>query len=188
MIHKMIAIVLTLATVVTLCLAISSYHRSKPRRSFVGGVTRTVRTIGWQRGKSQDGAILYVYDGGLQYSTHAYVKDRLAVTPVRRLDLGIFRFHAGNSKTNVQRQIQLERRMDPTRPPGGPATMLQWVIYIRLWYVLPILAAYPIIAFIRGPYRRWRRPRKGLCIQCGYDFTGNESGVCPECGTECGKT
>ena len=23
-----------------------------------------------------------------------------------------------------------------------------------------------------------------LCITCGYDLTGNESGVCPECGTK----
>lgn len=24
----------------------------------------------------------------------------------------------------------------------------------------------------------------GLCQECSYDLTGNESGVCPECGTE----
>src|SRR5688572_13300102 len=29
--------------------------------------------------------------------------------------------------------------------------------------------------------RRLRRP--GLCLKCGYDLTGNLSGVCPECGT-----
>ena len=28
-----------------------------------------------------------------------------------------------------------------------------------------------------------RRP-DGTCGQCGYDLTGNVSGVCPECGTE----
>ena len=22
----------------------------------------------------------------------------------------------------------------------------------------------------------------GLCVKCGYDLTGNTSGVCPECG------
>jgi hypothetical protein len=30
--------------------------------------------------------------------------------------------------------------------------------------------------------RRERRAR-GLCVRCGYDLTGNVSGVCPECGT-----
>ena len=24
----------------------------------------------------------------------------------------------------------------------------------------------------------------GLCVRCGYDLTGNVSGVCPECGTQ----
>ena len=27
-----------------------------------------------------------------------------------------------------------------------------------------------------------RRMALGLCIACGYDLTGNVSGVCPECG------
>jgi hypothetical protein len=31
--------------------------------------------------------------------------------------------------------------------------------------------------------RRHRRSQ-GLCVQCGYDLTGNVSGVCPECGRE----
>lgn len=58
---------------------------------------------------------------------------------------------------------------------------------VWIWVPLAItamFAAYPTIAFIRGPLRRWRRRKKGLCLNCGYDLTGNESGVCPECGTE----
>ncbi len=46
-----------------------------------------------------------------------------------------------------------------------------------------LLALYPAVAFIRGPLRRYRRRRGGLCVKCGYDLHGNESGVCPECGT-----
>jgi hypothetical protein len=30
--------------------------------------------------------------------------------------------------------------------------------------------------------REWRRKPPGLCEKCGYDLTGNVSGVCPECG------
>lgn len=29
---------------------------------------------------------------------------------------------------------------------------------------------------------RHRRREQGLCAECGYDLTGNDSGVCPECG------
>lgn len=56
-------------------------------------------------------------------------------------------------------------------------------VTIRLSVLLPLCTAYPALAFIRGPVRRWRRRKKGLCVKCGYDLTGNVSGVCPECGT-----
>ncbi len=50
----------------------------------------------------------------------------------------------------------------------------------------PVLFAgfawYPARAFVRDPLRRYRRRRRGLCLKCGYDLTGNESGNCPECG------
>jgi hypothetical protein len=37
-----------------------------------------------------------------------------------------------------------------------------------------------------GRYIGWRirrhRRTAGKCARCGYDLTGNVSGVCPECG------
>ena len=56
-----------------------------------------------------------------------------------------------------------------------------------IWTVPAFLIAYPIFAFIRGPMRRWRRRRRGVCAGCGYNLTGNESGVCPECGNKIEK-
>ena len=55
-------------------------------------------------------------------------------------------------------------------------------IYVPLWLFAILLLVYPTLAFIRGPFARWRRSRKGVCLKCGYDLTGNVSGVCPECG------
>ena len=56
-------------------------------------------------------------------------------------------------------------------------------IEIPLWSPLILFSLYPAVAFIRGPCRRHRRRRKkGLCLECGYDLTGNVSGICPECG------
>lgn len=52
--------------------------------------------------------------------------------------------------------------------------------------LVAILAIYPTIAFIRGPWRRRRHRKRGLCPRCGYDLTGNVSGTCPECGREIG--
>jgi hypothetical protein len=31
--------------------------------------------------------------------------------------------------------------------------------------------------------RRRAREASGRCVHCGYDLTGNTSGVCPECGS-----
>ena len=55
-------------------------------------------------------------------------------------------------------------------------------LWLPLWVPVVVFSAYPAVAFIRGPLRRWRRRRKGLCVTCGYNLTGNVTGVCPECG------
>lgn len=59
------------------------------------------------------------------------------------------------------------------------------------WVLFMLLAAYPIVAFVRGPVRHWRHRRlkkRGSCIRCAYDLTGNVTGVCPECGTAISET
>jgi len=57
-----------------------------------------------------------------------------------------------------------------------------------LWPFVAGFAAYPTIAFIRGPFRRRRRRPKGLCVTCGYNLTGNLTGTCSECGTSQART
>ncbi len=71
--------------------------------------------------------------------------------------------------------------------PTSTETFPIWVKVTPRFSILlavAVLAIYPVIVFIRGPLRRWRRSRTGLCLKCGYDLTGNTTGVCSECGTE----
>ncbi|MCH7993221.1 MAG: hypothetical protein IIB57_02125 [Planctomycetes bacterium] len=56
------------------------------------------------------------------------------------------------------------------------------MVYVPLWMPFVLFAVFPVIAACRGPLRRRRRRRRGLCVQCGYDLTGNTTGVCSECG------
>ena len=37
--------------------------------------------------------------------------------------------------------------------------------------------------YLRHSLRQQQRELRGDCLACGYDLTGNTSGVCPECGT-----
>jgi len=50
------------------------------------------------------------------------------------------------------------------------------------WVPVALFSMAPAVS-VAEAYRRYRRRCRGLCWECGYDLTGNESGVCPECGT-----
>ncbi len=56
-----------------------------------------------------------------------------------------------------------------------------------IWAASIVLSVWPLLAFLRGPMRRWRRRRRNLCIHCGYNLTGNTTGRCSECGRETTK-
>jgi len=43
---------------------------------------------------------------------------------------------------------------------------------------------YPALNVAFAAARRVVRRRRGRCLECAYDLTGNVSGSCPECGTE----
>jgi hypothetical protein len=72
--------------------------------------------------------------------------------------------------------------LDPGSPGEFGLTVCHYLA-LPLWMPFVLLAAYPAMAFVRGPLRYYRRRGRGLCVKCGYDLTGNVSGVCSECGT-----
>ena len=60
-----------------------------------------------------------------------------------------------------------------------------WWMRFPLWAaVLPLLVL-PIL-WSALQLRHRARIRSNVCLACGYDLTGNESGVCPECGAAIG--
>ena len=66
--------------------------------------------------------------------------------------------------------------------PNPPPFVNLWSARAPFWSFIFLFLTYPTIAFIRGPLRRWRRRRRGLCRKFGYNLTGNTTGVCSECG------
>jgi hypothetical protein len=60
----------------------------------------------------------------------------------------------------------------------GTSDKLHLWVCVPIWILL-VVAAIPTVSL----WRRGCRPPVGHCQRCGYDLTGNLSGVCPECGT-----
>jgi len=74
------------------------------------------------------------------------------------------------------------------RIAGSTALLLSALgVIVLMWpwwaSVLTFLLALPVSAAIFREERRLTREACGLCVNCGYDLTGNASGICPECGT-----
>jgi hypothetical protein len=72
------------------------------------------------------------------------------------------------------------------RSYGYYRPFMQWL----LPGVVAALAVYLVIWLVRRRITRNLRQQlteRGLptCMACGYDLTGNLSGVCPECGAAC---
>ncbi len=81
------------------------------------------------------------------------------------------------------------------RPPQSMRLRLPWLhgdgisgpearcLHIPHWILLFVVATPTTVLF----WRDRRRPiPPGHCQTCGYNLTGNVSGVCPECGTGVG--
>jgi len=54
---------------------------------------------------------------------------------------------------------------------------------IPCWLPVLVTSCWPVVAFVRGPFRRARRRDQGTCCRCGYNLTGLADPRCPECGT-----
>ena len=61
------------------------------------------------------------------------------------------------------------------------------LIVVPHWFIA-VVCGLPCVPALLRVWRRLRARRRrtaGQCSQCGYDLTGNTSGVCLECGGAC---
>ena len=63
------------------------------------------------------------------------------------------------------------------KPILWPSPIFGSQIRLPLWIPFFIMAIPTVALWLRD-----RHPTPGHCQSCGYDLTGNVSGVCPECG------
>jgi hypothetical protein len=76
----------------------------------------------------------------------------------------------------------------------GPTDGHDYAYHLPIYVFVLVFGAYPatslVLLVVRKVERRRTmvdRRRRGLCEKCGYDLTGNTSGICPECGRETGQ-
>ncbi len=62
-------------------------------------------------------------------------------------------------------------------PVGGLRLVQVW-----LWFPVALFAC-PCYILLRPSYRRRKRKKLGLCVECGYDLRASKD-RCPECGSE----
>ena len=72
------------------------------------------------------------------------------------------------------------------RTRWGKTAITNRFISVPTWMPPVVLGAFPLLSLWGLPCRRRKsRMARGQCVTCGYDLTGNLSGVCSECGTAC---
>jgi hypothetical protein len=75
------------------------------------------------------------------------------------------------------------------RPVGGKGatSIYSRRLLVPCWMLSVMAALLPAMWF--GTHLKWRvRLKNGRCTSCGYNLTGNISGVCPECGKSAAPT
>jgi hypothetical protein len=56
------------------------------------------------------------------------------------------------------------------------------IIDVTYWLLLVVTSTLGLFLIVLRYCRPWRRFPQTCCRMCGYDLTGNISGICPECG------
>ncbi|UCE61531.1 MAG: hypothetical protein JSU63_07230 [Phycisphaerales bacterium] len=178
--RKIIIVVLTLAAVMTTGIAVTSYFHPFEFRNLA----------------DRDGSIRDLHATGLFLRDGIIVHEHVREDRVRRgLCDRAYRIQSMLWKRfpRLARFLQIGRRVGYLGGRSYPLADSGEIVW-SYGYALPLgipsllFAVYTAAAFIRGPLRRRRRRRKGLCESCGYNLTGNESGVCPECARRLEET
>jgi hypothetical protein len=72
------------------------------------------------------------------------------------------------------------------RFPNGFVTGRTRSFSVPLWAFVGVTSILPLL-FLYRLLHAYRRSLRNGCLRCGYNLTGNISGLCPECGTPTGS-
>lgn len=92
--------------------------------------------------------------------------------------------HARQFPFGIEYRTASLGRADRAKTPPDAVGWDSGTVTLPCWAPVLLFASCPVAAFFWTipRRRRARRLKMGLCGDCGYDLTGNVSGLCPECG------
>ena len=102
------------------------------------------------------------------------------------------KFIAGNWKMNLDRQgckalAESVKDWVAQKGPNGQVDVSVCPSFVYLATVAEALAGSSIRVGAQDVYCKGNGAPSTRCQKCGYNLTGNVSGVCPECGTSIQK-
>ena len=97
----------------------------------------------------------------------------------------VFRFYYSDTHTNVSgirgfSVVSYGFRWFGVTLPRIATSGRYTIVQIPFWTFFLAMASPTAILW----YRHHNRSKPGFCSKCRYDLAGNESGICPECGTK----
>jgi predicted RNA-binding Zn-ribbon protein involved in translation (DUF1610 family) len=168
----------------TLVLWVRSYHHldamtyESPRRD---GLHLSVESVdGWillQAAVQPAPADLY------GFGVHAHSYELASGGTDERLKYEEIRWYGCIGIFNDEYEMTVPEAVAEPGEPLPSMVLPYRVVYLPDWLVTAVLFALAAPPLARAAVRRSRQ-RRSLCATCGYNLTGNTSGVCPECGTQ----
>ena len=125
---------------------------------------------------AHDGSVLLLFTDG-QWTTYARPQERYSISFGDLWKMGQGQGTGSGSFLGVE----YVTRATGTGPGTGGNAGRFLMVAVPFAYPAALAAAAAAWALLSRS-RLARRTRQGACRQCGYDLTGNVSGVCPECG------
>ncbi len=156
-----------------------------PRRHRVRGIAKwslaasaavvalvAVASYRWQVGQYVSYKPFSISDGAVSVSWAAPEPESGRISVLGYLDEGGWYFRQHPPRNVIA-------RLKPTWEMSDVGFNRRAWVNIPLWLPLALCAIPTAVLF----YVDRKRPPPGHCRSCGYDLTGNVSGVCPECGS-----
>lgn len=143
-------------------------------RFFIGAVIAVWLISLFSHAAVRIGHLMLSVGGGIVHTAYFYDANDLPAWMNDGWDAGLIRANELKIGWWLRQVLAASFRL-----PGYRRNSIGQVVTIPLWTVAALLV--PMYLWRTNRLRR-RFARVGHCPKCGYDLTGNESGVCPECG------